>query len=155
VWVRLTRLRRERRARAPFELGLPSSLLRLEACDLGLHRPEEALALGELRLDRCSLRGTLLHDARLLRTCAAQLLLAPRDARSVSVYLLDDRGILVGDAFAGLEHVQHLVEALSAEDDLERAGLVACVQLDETGGQPVLRHMVHRARAGKVTARRA
>ena len=66
--------------------------------------------------------------------------------------MLDDRGVLVSDALAGLEYVQNLVEAFSAEDDLECAGLVACVQLDKTVGQAVLRNTLHRARPGEVAA---
>ena len=118
----------------PLELRLTPSLCGLHARDLVPDRCDEALPLGELTLDRALLGCALGDDLRLAGAVAAELRTALAHLVPELPDVLQHLCVLPADALGHVEAVEQVVEALRAEDHLDRAARVA---VDVEGAQPL------------------
>ena len=123
------------------ELCLALLLLRLELDDLVLHGGEQLLLLGDLALDRALLRGTFGDDLRLSRARVLEVGAPGLDLLAVLLDRVQHLRILVRHAVDRVEPRDDVVEALRAEQDLERRVSVPVdVQVTEAPRDRALRH---------------
>ena len=141
------------RARLLGERSLASLLLRPHLRDLVLDGREELVLLRDLRLDRLLLRCLLGDDPRLVGARLLEVLATCLDLLAVLLDRVQDPRVLARDALDRVEPGDDVVEALRAEDHLERrvalavdvevaeALLDALLRDDEAlpGGREVLR----------------
>ncbi len=115
-------------------------LLRAELCDLALDRGEELAPLSELALDVRLLGGEARDELSLLGVLGGELVLLCAHELAERDHLAEHLGVLVGDAVDGVEVAQEVVEALRAEEHVERRVLlVGRVERDEPRRQHLLR----------------
>ena len=135
-------------ARLGGEPGLAAALFRLEHGDLLADRVVERLALGEARLDLLPAGGPLRDDLLLPGEGALERRALPLDLGLRPADVLEDAGVVLGDAVRGVEAVQEVVEARRSENDLHHVDLAALVEGDQALLDGPLR--AAEARAGDV-----
>ncbi len=104
-----------------------------------------------LRLDGLLLRGLLGHDPRLILACLLEIGPARLDLLAIPLDRLQDPRVLARDALDGVEPRDDVVEALRAEDHLERrVALPVDVQVAQSLGDALLRDDEALLRRGEV-----
>ena len=127
-------------ASLPRELRLPRALGSLHAIDLRLDGCHEPLPLGQLALDRALLRCAIGDHLRLPRAVGAELGTTRLHLVAEPAHVLQDLCVLSTDPLCHVEAIEEVVEALRAEDHLDRAGGVAVdVERAQTLGDVPLR----------------
>ena len=114
-------------------LQLPSLLGRHQRGDLPLDRGEQRLLLGQLRRDRLLRRRALRDDALLVLTRARQLRAIALDGGAEGLDLAEHVRVEIRHAAGVVEAVDHVVEALRAENHLEGRRRLGSVERDEPG----------------------
>ncbi len=107
------------------ECRLPSLLLGSHLCDLALDGREQAILLGQLRLDRLLLRRLLGHDLRLAGVRLLEFGTPRLDFLAVALDRAEDLRVLTRHALDGVEPGNDVVEARRSEDHLERGVTLA------------------------------
>ena len=131
----------QRRSRKPGtrlsgEPRLPKALGGLEAGDLVLDRGEQAVAFGELALDRLPLGRAIGDDLHLLRLRPLEPHPSLPDLCTEALHLAQDARVLRGDPLHGVEPVHQVVDRPGSEQHVDRRALAAAhVQRDESLGQ--------------------
>jgi hypothetical protein len=94
------------------EGGLPRPFLRLEPRDLALDRRQKPLPLRQLALDRGTVRALRRNHPRLLRARVLEDAGATLHLMSKRADLLEDPGVLIGNAVHSIKAVQEVIEVL-------------------------------------------